>query len=212
MQEFVDNIWVFLGLAIVISLSGVMTPGPVFAATIAKGFKDKSAGVMIALGHGLVEFPLMAVIALSLGYFFEDPAVKMGIGLVGGSLLVFLGISMIRSRKVSADSGKEQLPYSSFVTGALTTSANPYFFFWWATVGLFLIMNAQQFGAVIVLVFAVVHWSCDFAWYSVTAFTVFKTRHLWTPLVQEVVFVTCGLIMVVFGALFIAKPAWDLAT
>jgi len=212
LQELVDNIWVFFALAVVISLSGVMTPGPVFAATIAKGFKDKGAGVKIALGHGLVEFPLMALIALSLGYVFQEPAVKMAIGLVGGSLLVFLGVSMIRSRRATAEGGREQLPYSSFVTGALTTSANPYFFFWWATVGLFLIMNAEQFGAIVVVLFAVVHWSCDLAWYSVTAFTVFRTKHLWTPLVQEVVFIVCGLIMVVFGVVFIARPAWELAS
>ncbi|MEM0343133.1 MAG: LysE family transporter [Thermoplasmata archaeon] len=211
MQDLVDNIWVFFGLTVVISLSGVMTPGPVFAATIAKGFGDKTAGVKIALGHGLVEFPLMALIVLSLGYFFQDPVVRMGIGLVGGALLIFLGASMILSTRTAAAEGQEMLPYGSVVTGAITTSANPYFFFWWATVGLFLIMNAQQFGALVVVVFAVVHWSCDLAWYSLTAFTVFRTRHLWTPLVQKVVFVACGLVMVVFGAYFIYGPAMELA-
>ncbi|MEM2891339.1 MAG: LysE family transporter [Thermoplasmata archaeon] len=211
MQDLVDNIWVFFGLTVVISLSGVMTPGPVFAATIAKGFGDKTAGVKIALGHGLVEFPLMALIVLSLGYFFQDPVVRMGIGLVGGALLIFLGASMILSTRTAAAEGQEMLPYGSVVTGAITTSANPYFFFWWATVGLFLIMNAQQFGALVVVVFAVVHWSCDLAWYSLTAFTVFRTRHLWTPLVQKVVFVACGLVMVVFGAYFIYGPATELA-
>lgn len=212
MQDLVDNIWVFFGLTVVISLSGVMTPGPVFAATIAKGFGDKTAGVKIALGHGLVEFPLMALIVLSLGYFFQDPVVRMGIGLVGGALLIFLGASMILSSRTATAEGREMLPYGSVVTGAITTSANPYFFFWWATVGLFLIMNAQQFGALVVVVFAVVHWSCDLAWYSLTAFTVFRTRHLWTPSVQKVVFVACGLVMVVFGAYFIFGPAAELAT
>lgn len=212
MQDLVDNIWVFFGLTVVISLSGVMTPGPVFAATIAKGFGDRTAGVKIALGHGLVEFPLMALIVLSLGYFFQDPVVRMGIGLVGGALLIFLGASMILSSRTAAAEGREMLPYGSVVTGAITTSANPYFFFWWATVGLFLIMNAQQFGALVVVVFAVVHWSCDLAWYSLTAFTVFRTKHLWTPLVQKVVFVACGLVMVVFGAYFIYGPAAELVT
>jgi len=96
-----QNIWVFFGLVVFISLSGVMTPGPVFAAAVAKGYKDKKAGVKIALGHGVVEFPLMAVIAL-IGFraseWFEEPAVGLVIGVVGGSLLLFLGTNMIRTR------------------------------------------------------------------------------------------------------------------
>ncbi|MGQ9587357.1 MAG: LysE family transporter [Thermoplasmata archaeon] len=206
-----DNIWVFLGVAILISFSGVMTPGPVFAATVAKGYKDQKAGVKIALGHGLIEFPLMALIVLSLGYVFEEPAVRLGIGLVGGSLLVFLGLTMITSRNVVAEGKDGYMPYNSVIAGALTTSANPYFFLWWATVGALLIGAAREFGPIVVVVFAVVHWSCDLAWYSFTSFAVFRTRHLWTPLVHKVVFGVCGLIMIGFGILFIARPAAELA-
>src|SRR5512137_2654339 len=100
-QEF-TNIWVFFASAIFISLTGVMTPGPVFAAAVAKGYKDERAGIKIALGHGLVEFPLMALIVVSLDYIFENDLVKLGIGLIGGTLLLFLGASMIRSRKMAA--------------------------------------------------------------------------------------------------------------
>jgi threonine/homoserine/homoserine lactone efflux protein len=210
-QDLIENIWVFFGIAVVISLSGVMTPGPVFAAAVAKGYKDKSAGIKIAIGHGLVEFPLMAVIVLSLGYIFENSVVKLAIGLVGGALLLFLGWMMIRSRKEIAAEGKEYIPYDSITAGALTTSANPYFFLWWATVGAFLVINAQEFGAVVVVLFAIVHWSCDLAWYTFTSFAVFKTKHLWTPLVHELVFGGCGVLMMVFGVYFIIGPMTELA-
>jgi len=202
-----DNIWVFLGATIVISLSGVMMPGPVFAATIAKGYKDERAGIKIAIGHALVEFPLMALVVLSVGYVFENDAVKLGIGVVGGTLLAVMGAMMIRSRKDIALEGKEETTRSTVMTGALTTSANPYFFLWWATVGAVLIFSAQEFGALVVLVFAVVHWSCDLAWYSFTGFAVFRTRHLWTPRVHEAVFVACGLFMMAFGVYFVYGPA-----
>lgn len=201
-----DNIWVFFGMAVVISLSGVMTPGPVFAATIAKGYTDKKAGIKIALGHGLVEFPLMALIVFSLGYVFENENVKIAIGLVGGILLVYLGVNMIVSRKEVAEGKKEYIPYDSFTAGALTTSANPYFFIWWATIGALLIFSAEEFGAIVVVIFAVVHWSCDLAWYTFTAFAVFKTKHLWTPFVHEVVFGVCGVLLVAFGIYFVGWP------
>ena len=210
MDQFIENIWVFLGVAVVISFSGVMTPGPVFAAAVAKGYKDERAGIKIALGHGLVEFPLMAVIVLSLGYVFENDAVKMAIGLVGGTLLLFLGASMIRNRKLTAQEGSEYFPYGSVTAGALTTSANPYFFLWWATIGAWLILNAEWFGPVIVVVFAVVHWSCDLGWYWFTSFAVFRTKRLWTPMVHEAVFSACGAIMLVFGVYFMIGPAREL--
>lgn len=210
MEPLTDNLWIFLGMAIVISLSGVMTPGPVFAAAVAKGYKDERAGIRIALGHGLVEFPLMALVVLSLGFVFENDLVKISIGLVGGVLLVYLGISMVRSRRVIAEGEGEMFPYGAFAAGAITTSANPYFFLWWATVGALLIFTAQELGAIVVLVFAVVHWSCDLAWYTFTSVAVFRTRHLWTPMVHELVFGICGAIMIVFGIYFVAGPVTDL--
>ena len=211
---FSENIWVFFGFVIIISLSGVMTPGPVFAAAVAKGYKDKMAGIKIAVGHGMVEFPLMVLIAaIGLGAeeLFEEPGVKMGIGLVGGILLIFLGVTMIRSRREIAEGDGGQIPWNATTAGILTTSANPYFFIWWATVGVALILNAQWFGPIVVVIFAVVHWSCDLAWYSFTSFAVYRTKHLWTPFVHEVVFGTCGAIMVIFGLYFMIGPASELA-
>lgn len=61
-MEVITDFYFFLLSVIFISLSGVMTPGPLFAVTVAKGFKDKIAGVMISFGHGVIEFPLMFLI------------------------------------------------------------------------------------------------------------------------------------------------------
>jgi threonine/homoserine/homoserine lactone efflux protein len=204
--EFTDNVWVFFASAIFISLTGVMMPGPLFAATVEKGYKDERAGIKIALGHGLVEFPLMALIIVSLDYVFENDFVKLGIGLVGGALMLILGVSMFKGRKNMAITGKESIPYGPVVAGVITTSTNPYFLLWWATVGAVLVFNAQFFGPVIVLVFAIVHWSCDLGWYTFTTFVVFRTKHLWTPRVHGIVFGSCGALMMAFGVYFILGP------
>ncbi len=212
MLELTDNVWTFLWVTAIISLTGVLTPGPVFAATVAKGYKDERAGIKIALGHGLVEFPLMALIVFSLGFVFANDYVKLGIGLVAGALLVFMGVGMIRSRKTVPEKGLDHVPKNSILAGALTTSANPYFLLWWATVGAALIANAQFYGAIVVVAFALVHWSCDLAWYSFTGFAVFRSKRLWTPLVHEIVFGVCGALMVGFGIYFIAGPTIELTS
>ena len=204
-QVWTENIWVFFGITVLISLSGVMTPGPVFAATIAKGYKDEKAGIKIALGHGLVEFPLMALIVLSLGYVFEDSRVQLAIGLIGGVLLIFLGLMMIKSRKLTEDGPNTHLNYSSFITGALTTSANPYFFLWWATVGSLLIMKFTGFGVAGLGAMVIVHWLCDLVWLSFVSILVYRTHSLWGRKFQEGIFIGCSLLLVGFGGWFLVS-------
>ncbi len=210
MPDIITNIWLFFGSALFISLTGVMTPGPLFSAAVAKGYNDEKAGIKIALGHGIVEFPLMALIVVSLDYVFENDVVKLAIGLVGGVLLLFLGATMVRKRRMSANNEHEFIPYNSLAAGAITSLTNPYFLLWWATVGAALVLNAQFFGTLALVVFAVAHWSLDLGWYTLTSFAVFRTKHLWTPRLHEIVFGACGVIMLAFGVYFLVGPAAEL--
>ncbi len=195
----------FYLLTAFISLSGVMMPGPVFAGTVAKGYKDKNAGMQIALGHGVVEFPLVAFIGLGLGSFFEDQRVMIAIGLVGGSVLIYIGYNMVRMRK-EVEQTEKYLPYHPIIVGIITTVTNPYFFLWWATIGLYLIALALGFGLLAFIGFAVLHWSCDFVWDYVVSYTVFKTKNFWSEKGHNILFGICGIIMVIFGAWFIISP------
>ena len=82
-------------------------PGPIFAVTIARGHKEKNAGALIALGHGIVEFPLMLLIYLGFAQFFTSDVVKMAIGLVGGAMLTLMGVQMFKARKSIATNGRD---------------------------------------------------------------------------------------------------------
>lgn len=195
----------FLGFVVIVSLSGVMMPGPVMAATIIKGYRDKSAGIWIAIAHGVVEFPLIALIYLGLGELFEDRAVMAVIGLAGGAMLVLMGIGMVRHR-ASPQEDDRYLPYHPFIVGLITSLSNPYFFLWWATVGLLLISAASSFGAWAVAAFAVTHWSCDLVWDSAVAYMTFRSSKFWTGRTQSVVLGVCGVFLICFGAYFMAAP------
>jgi threonine/homoserine/homoserine lactone efflux protein len=74
----------FLVSVAIISLSGVMMPGPVMAVTIAKGKSSGNAGALIALGHGVIEIPLMVSIYFGFAQFFAYEIVRRVIGFVGG--------------------------------------------------------------------------------------------------------------------------------
>ncbi len=199
-MDMTTNFGLFLISVVGISLSGVMLPGPLTAAAISKGYRDKNAGALIAIGHAVIEMPLIALIYLGFAHYFVLPGVKQIIGLAGGLMLIFIGIQLFTGmKKTLAEAG---LPYNSLTTGIIMTGANPFFFLWWATIGVALVANAANFGTFGIALFGLVHWVCDLGWIQFISVSVFKTRYLWTVKIQKTVFSICALILVGFGVWF----------
>jgi threonine/homoserine/homoserine lactone efflux protein len=193
----------FLLSAVAISLSGVMAPGPITAATLAAGARFRHAGAFIALGHAAVEMPLILLLAAGIGAFLGSPAVKAGIGLLGGVVLMLMGAQLLLSlRKCKTDS-EATVERRPFMTGVVLTGANPYFLFWWATVGLALATQAAEYGALALLVFAVVHWLCDFVWLEVLSWAGFQGSQVFGMRSQKTVAVICAVVLVAFGVKFL---------
>jgi threonine/homoserine/homoserine lactone efflux protein len=196
-----QNLWLFLLSAAGISLSGVMLPGPLTAATIAKGYGDRNAGAMIGIGHGIVEIPIIALVYFGFATYLDNPAVKIVTGLAGGALLLAMGLLILFTFQKPVE-GAVVMPYSPLVTGMVMTGGNPYIYLWWATIGVALITGAVAFGILGLVLFTIVHLTCDIAWDQVVSMTVYRTRHLWTPKVQKIVFSICALVLIGFGILY----------
>jgi len=194
----------FLLSVIVISLSGVMMPGPVFAVTVAKSYKSQLAGTQIALGHALVEIPLILLIYFGFARFFQDELVRLTLSVLGGAVLIWLGIGMFRARTSVVGMGKD-LPYNSLVAGVVTSAVNPFFIVWWATIGSMLIMKSLEFGTTGFALFVPVHWLCDLAWLSFVSILVYKTQSLWGRKFQEGLFIVCSLLLIGFGGWFLTS-------
>jgi threonine/homoserine/homoserine lactone efflux protein len=192
------SLGLFLLSAAGISLTGVMLPGPLTAATIAKGYSDKHAGAWIAVGHAVIEIPLIAAIYFGFGRFIDSPQAEMGIYLVGGLMLIYLGFRMFRATS-EASGAVGGLPASSLVTGIVITGTNPAFYIWWATVGVALVSGAAKFGLAGVILFTVVH---DLAWSEFLSVGTFESRRWWTQKVRRIVFSVCALILAGFGVWF----------
>jgi len=196
------NVPIFLASVAVISLSGVMMPGPVMAVTVAKGKESGIAGALIALGHGVIEVPLMVLIYLGFAQFFTYEIVRRAIGLVGGLMLGFMGVQMFKT-KDSIEGDVRNVKFSAVFSGLAATGANPYFFLWWATIGSALVVNSTLFGLAGFLLFALAHWLCDFFWYLFVSKTVYKSRNLWNLKVHRIVFGVCASILPIFGFWFV---------
>jgi|TARA_B100001971_G_C18240068_1_gene570152 threonine/homoserine/homoserine lactone efflux protein len=189
-------------ISAIISLSGILMPGPVFAIAIAKGHQNKFAGAIISLGHGLVEFPLMILIYIGLLRFFTGTEFQILIAFLGGIALIYLGYGLYRSKNDVIED-KYDVPWGTFTAGAITTLANPYFFMWWVSIGAVLILSFSSYGFIGFLLFAIVHWLCDFFYNSLVSFTVFKSKRFWNSKVHGIVFGGCGLMLITFGIWFI---------
>ena len=186
---------------VVISISGVMMPGPVFAVTLAKSYKSPWAGSQIALGHAVIEVPLILLIYFGFARFFENDILRLALSIAGGAMIIWLGVSMFRARSEVVRKGKD-LPYNAFVAGILTSGFNPFIYLWWATIGSMLIMRILDFGTVGLAAFVAVHWSCDLAWLSFLSNLVYRTQSLWGKRFQEGVFSGCSLLLIGFGIWF----------
>jgi threonine/homoserine/homoserine lactone efflux protein len=195
----------FLFKVIVVSLSGVMAPGPVTAAAIAKGQRQRFAGALIAVGHGIIEFPLMILIVLGMDELLKSSKTQIVIGLAGGAFLLFMAIQMLRDIGKTDYDPEKSYKSGPVLTGFLLSVGNPYFLLWWASVGLALATEATQLGIWAFAMFAVIHWLCDLVWFQVLSWASFKGSALFGPRSQRIVLLVCSLALLFFGLYFISR-------
>jgi len=193
----------FLLSAVAISLSGVMAPGPITAAALAAGARSRHAGALIALGHAVVEMPLILLLVVGVGGFLESSAVRAGIGLAGGAVLLIMGTQLLLGFRKAQAHWEAPIQQHLLVTGIVLTGANPYFLVWWATVGLALATKAGEFGALALLVFAIVHWLCDLGWLEVLSVVGHKGTQVFGRRAQLVVAAVCAAVLLGFGLKFL---------
>jgi threonine/homoserine/homoserine lactone efflux protein len=183
---------------IIISLSGVMMPGPMFAVTVAKSYRSPWAGTKISIGHAIIEVPIILLIYFGFARFFQHDTVQIVLSLLGGAAIVWMGIGMFRARKEVVQSGKD-LKYGAITAGIVMSAINPFFLLWWATAGSLLVMKFIAFGTYGLPVLIITHWICDLAWLSLVSLLIYRTKALWGSRLQEWTFAVCSLLLVGFG-------------
>lgn len=179
-------------------------PGPLFAVALKRAEKSKYAGVLIALGHGLIEFPLMFLIYFVLSMYTIPTEVQVTVGLIGGGMMVFMGIQTFRTRNKHEEAIASPMR-DTIIAGAYTTAINAGFILWWLTIGTTLVLNAQIFGFLGFAVFTGVHWFVDFAWYTAAAFAVFKSQRFWNNKVRLGITLFCVVVFIGFGLYFMGS-------
>jgi threonine/homoserine/homoserine lactone efflux protein len=201
-----------LGLA----FSGAIMPGPVLTYTIRQSLvSGPKAGFLIMIGHAILEAALIALIFLGFDVILESQGAQIAIGMVGGLLLIYLGVDMIRGairNKVHIQmDGKGGGSRSMILSGFLISASNPYFLLWWAIIGLGFLLGAyRSFGVAGVAVFYAGHILADFLWYGSISTVIGKTRRFINERVYRGIVIGLGGLLVYFGGSFVYQAARSL--
>lgn len=205
------TITLILTTSFLIGFSGALMPGPLLARTIGEtaryGFW---AGPLLTLGHGIVELALVIALALGLSEFIGGDLVLSIIGIVGGTVLLGMGLAMLRQgwQKIpiplanSAGIGQNR---ALVVSGVLVSASNPYWFLWWATIGMTYLLWSLKLGVAGVASFFTGHILADLSWYALVAFIIATGRKIISDTAYRWLLLACGFALVALGGYFTAS-------
>ncbi|MGI0047351.1 MAG: LysE family transporter [Nitrosotalea sp.] len=193
---------------IIISASGVMSPGPLFTANVAYGTRvGWKAGINMAYGHTIVEFPfviLLGIGAISLSTF---PQFKEYISILGAiSLFAFAGLQV---KTALLGSSSNQLPkHGPFFVGILLSVLNPFFLIWWLTIGFKLITDALVLYSFIgIIIMFGFHIWMDYAWMGTVGFLSNRGKTILSTKNYKIFMIALSGILVYFGINFLITAA-----
>lgn len=206
-------LWALYATFMLISLSGALSPGPLTALAISEGMRaGRWAGVRLALGHGLVEIPLVFALAFGLGEWLRQPLVGGVIGLVGAAVLLAMGYSLAAGAwrgklTLAATTGgppPAALRFGHAPAGVIFTLTNPYWSLWWATLGATYIARVVVLAATPAAVggLALSHWSVDLVWLGGLSLLVASGRKFIGDRPYRIALLVCGICLLAFGLFF----------
>ena len=195
----------FAATVILISASGVMAPGPLSVADIAYGLQGGGkAGVKMAIGHTIVELPLVILLGVGVFSFEIFPEFRTLISILGAIILfVFAGIQIKTTLQMKKTTFSPK--YNAVLTGITLSALNPFFIIWWLSVGFKLISDAMLIWAFagIFIVFLLHIWM-DFVWLYSTAYLSSKSLKIISNRNYKIIMIGLSSMLIYFGISFIS--------
>jgi len=182
-----------------------MAPGPLFAANISYGLRDGvRSGIKMAIGHTIVEFPL--VILLGIGVFSLEifPEFRTLISIFGAITLFVFALIQIRTTLQKKEDTISKPKQGPLITGIALSALNPFFIIWWLTIGFKLISDAMLIWAFSgILIVFVLHIWMDFVWLGGTSFLASKSSRIISNRNYKVLMIGLSGMLIYFGITFL---------
>ncbi|MBN2154857.1 MAG: LysE family transporter [Candidatus Lokiarchaeota archaeon] len=228
------SFWQVFTITFLIGLGGAMSPGPLLTYTIIKSLEAKKkaflVGLFISTGHTLIELLLITVLMFGLGVVLSYPVVLILIGVAGGAILMFfsyqilkdirkgtLDMSFLETAEDSADETTKSISKNSrgklyeihpIIGSILFLMSNPYWWLWWGTAGLSIIVeNSVNFQNISAFIGLVVGKELGvFLWYTFIATAVGFSRKFMSKKLYVGILLGCALFMLGYGMYLLISP------
>lgn len=200
-----------LSMSFITGFSGALVPGPLLAIVISSvAWAGFISAVLIILGHSLLELIMVIALALGLKNVLKNRYVTSGIGVIGGSVLLWFAYSMIKGAYSGINApGAMAVSGSAEVTsigligkGIVTSLSNPYWLIWWATIGAGYMLMSLERSLLGISTFYIGHISADFAWYCAVAGALVLGKQLLSDRIYAGIIIMCGLFLIYLGGYF----------
>ena len=195
-----------------VALTGALSPGPLLTFTIYKSLKQKRgylAAIYILLGHATIEFTLIIALLAGASLIFQNIIFLTLVGFIGGIFLVIYGLFAIRgvlktdfdTEFILEENVVKGYKGNSYVGGILVSLSNPFWTFWWAVIGLSLMVSFEitLLMPIEMLLFFIGHELGDIVWYLPISIFVYYGGKSLNPKIYKYVLIGCGVFMIIFG-------------
>jgi threonine/homoserine/homoserine lactone efflux protein len=194
-----------------VSLSGVMSPGPISAMAFSQGTQQGvRAGPLISAGHALAELIMVIGLAVGLSQVLQHHFVAGLIGLLGGAFLLWMGVDLIRSAwrggatlNPQGGQGQGAARLGLVPAGVLLSVSNPFWLLWWVTVGAANMISFLGYGLLGLAVFYLSHVLMDLGWNSFLSLVGASGRGVLSERVYRGILAASGLFLMAFSVYFV---------
>ncbi len=194
--------------AFLVGLSGALMPGPLLIVNLHQtGQRGWSAAPLVTLGHGLAELLFLAALLIGFGRWLAQPQAAQLIATLGGSVLLYMSLGMLREAKMASLSpthtSKASPGWGPITAGLVTSFSNPYWFVWWSTVGATYVALVRPLGWAGLLAFFSGHIFSDLSWFLVVSLTFVSGRRLFSDRVYRYVLTALAGFLALLGGGFL---------
>ncbi len=220
----ISTIWLIASFSFVVALSGALVPGPLLTYTIMKTLETRErgsmVGVLVIAGHAVLESALVILLLAGFASLLRNEVTIRVIGTIGGMVLAYLGGRLIydlaRGRVGDVFAAGQNTPEGhaprrlprAFIGGIIVSMSNPYWWIWWASIGLaFMVQYDISFRNPSGLIaFMAGHEAGDLAVYWVVSIIVALGRRKISGRAYRVVLLVCAIVMTGFGLYLGIRP------
>jgi threonine/homoserine/homoserine lactone efflux protein len=212
---------VIFGVALATGFSGAVVPGSLLAVVVEESVRvGWLAGPLMMIGHGALELIAVVLLATGLIRFAQSGRVRGAIGLLGGAVLLYLGYltfgvsGEVGASALGGHAAGTRLPSAAAIPalqgvvrlaalGGLMSMTNPYWWLWWATIGVAHVGWATHRGRLGGGTYFVGHILSDILWYCAVAAALSAGRALFSAGVLRGIYVGCAVFLVALGGVFL---------